>query len=817
MSKKNLKTSIGADTIRKIKSTAQETIPFAEVYENGLILNYRKKGTEVYSLAFSLENINYLMLKDSDKQKKMDAYIAPLNALPSDISYQEICFNVPLNTKSLQETIAGEKLPDETEYDRTYIANQQKFIKNIREQKTETKLYFALSYKTKSRSDNPYNILMQNYLKISTAYSEIGIRTEVLTVKERLHLFHDLYNPYSDGDFQLPADMYKKGQSIQDYIAPSVFNFKPNKFTMGAANCRCFFVRAFSETIDDEFITDLTDNEFRIAVSKHIKLLDKSIAEKLVGNRLKDLETSRQTRNQRNARNGTNYIPYDLKKNIDACEQLLDKLNQSEELYFVSIYIFLASNSPEELENDTKSLKGICQRHHVSLLPVTFRQEEALNSVLPLAQDDLELGQYLLSSGVACLLPFSYDRVFSPTGFFYGVNTVSKTPIIIDRKADKNGNAYYLGKSGSGKSMYSKMEIEDILHQTEEDRVIIIDPEREYVKQTLKHGGSVIKISAGTKNFINPFDFFGSFGESEDTIREKADLITSLFEIFKNAPLNAVEKSIIDRCVQLSYKPYLTGGMKRDDIPTFVEFDKILLQQPETTTCHDLHLYLEMYITGSVNIFSHRTNVDLSSRIIDFDLRDLGENLKRAGMLIVVDFIQQQVFKNFELGLWTWLYVDEFQTFYDEDSNNKSCSVFFEKMFARFRKYGGIATGLTQNITNVLKSHSAVSMLQNSQFVVLFEQATNNLEEIARIYDLSEKQCGKLVNTKRGEGLLVSQNIVRPFSKIYPDNNIIYDTITSSFQDKISQMENAQSKCNSNFANVPGAFERNELHNEVHQ
>lgn len=787
MSKTKLKASVGEDTNRKIKSSAQETIPFAEIYENGLMLNYRKKGTEVYSMSFSVENTNYLMLKDSDKQKKMDAYIAPLNALPPDIIYQEICFNVPLNTKTLQETIAGSKLPTDTEYDRTYIENQNKFIKNIREQKTETKLYFSLSYKTKSRTDNPYNILIQNYLKISSAYSEMGVRTEIMTIENRLRLFHDIYNPYSDGDFQLPADMYKKGQSIQDYIAPAAFNFKPNKFTMGAASSRCFYIRAFSETIDDEFITDLTDNEFRVAVSKQIRLLDKGIAEKLVADRLKDLESSRQTRNQRNARNNTNYIPYDLKKNIEACEELLDRLNQSEELYFISIYVLLSSTSPETLESDSKSIKGICQRHHVSMLPVTFRQEETLNAILPMAQDEPELGQYLLSSSVACLLPFSYDRVFSPTGFFYGINTISKTPIIIDRKADKNGNGYYLGKSGSGKSMFSKMEINDIIYQTT-DKIIIVDPEREYVKQTLAHNGTVIKIAADTNNYINPFDFFGGFGENEDTVRGKADLIISLFEIFKNAPLDAAERSIIDRCVQLSYKPFVQGGMKRKDIPTFVEFDKILLEQPETTICNDLHLYLEMYITGTVNIFSHQTNVDLSNRIIDIDLRDLGENLKRAGMLIVIDFIQQQVFKNYEDKFWTWLYVDEFQTFYSEDGANTSCAVFFEKMFARFRKYGGIATGLTQNITNVLKSNTAVSMLQNSQFVVLLEQATNNLEEISRIYDLSEKQAGKLVNTKRGEGLLISQNIVRPFSKIYPDNNIIYDTITSSFQDKISKI-----------------------------
>lgn len=787
-------TKVGGDTVKTVKITAQDTIPFAEIYENGMILNQRIKGKETYSLTFSFENTNYLMLKDEEKLKKQDGYIQPLNSLPEDITYQELLVNVPLETKTLHDTMVGENLPTKTEYDRAYIQNQEHFIKEIKSNQIETKRYFTLSYETKSKSDNPYNILVQQYTKISMAFSEIGVRTELLTAEQRLELFHTIYNPFEIGTFQLPENMYLKGTDIRDYIAPAAFDFKTNKIIMGGAYCRVFFVRSFAEVIDDGFLDELTDNEFRVVVSKQLKLVDKGIAEKLVGDRLRALETNNQTRMSRNAREGTNYIPYDLKKNISACEELLDSLNNEQELFNMGMYILLSSTSREALENDTKAIRGICQRHHVSITPASFRQEEALNAVLPLAQNYPALNQYLLSSGVSTLLPFSYDRLFCPTGFYYGKNTISKAPIITDRKKDKNGNGFYVGKPGSGKSMYSKMEIEDVYYQTETDRIVVVDPEREYVSQCLKHGGSVIRISANSTNYINPFDVFGDQTENEDTVKTKADLITSLFEVFKNAPLTAKERTIIDRCVKLVYKPCIEAGWSREKIPTFVEYDRVLQEQPEKDICQDLHLYLEMYITGTVDIFAHSTNVDLSNRYIDFDLRDLGANLKKAGMLIVIDFIQQQVFENFDKGIWSWLYVDEFQTFYDDETEISSCSVFFEKMFARFRKYGGIATGLTQNITNVLKSQSAVSMLQNSQFVVLLEQATNNLEQIRRIYGLSDKQAARLVNTKRGEGVLVTQNTVYPFEKIYPNNNIIYDTITTSFADKISQMEKKQSK-----------------------
>lgn len=787
MSKK-LKPSIQPDTTKSLRITAQDTIPFAVLFDNGMLLNKRVKGVETYSLAFSLENTNYSLLKDSDKDKKQQMYISSLNALPDDITYQEILMNVPLNTQSLEETIASGRIAQDTEYDRAYIENQRNFVKNIRQNETETKMYFCLSYQTRSKADNPYAILHQNYAKISAKYAELGVKTEPLSTEQLLELFHNIYNPYSVDEFVLPPDLYKKGTNIRDYIAPSVFNFKPNDILMGDAYCRCFYVRAFAETIDDEFINEITDNEYRVVISKQIKLIDKASAERIVESRLRSLEEENQTRHKKNAESGTSYIPYELRKGIEACEQLLDQLNNSEELFEIGLYIMVSAHSKDDLINVTKSIKGICQRHHISILTATMRQEECLNSIVPMAQDDLHLTNYLLSSGVSMLLPFTYDRQFSPTGFYYGKNTVSKSPIIIDRKEDKNGNGYILGKSGSGKSMYAKLEIEDVMHQTEKDRIIVIDSEREFVPQCKAHSGTIIKISADTKNFINPFEVTCDHNQNEDTLKNKVDLILSLFECFKNADLSAQERSIISRCVTLAYKPYVNGGWRPELLPTFVDFDKVLQEQPEEEV-RDLRLYLEMYITGSVNIFAHQTNVDLTNRYIDFDLRDLGANLKKAGMLIVLDFIQQQVFENFEKGLWTWLYVDEFQTFYDDATDANSCSVFFEKMFARFRKYGGLATGMTQNITNVLKSTTAISMLQNSQFVILLEQATNNLEQITRIYDLSDKQAGRLISTKRGEGILVTKNIAYPFEKVYPKNNIIYNTITTSFADKITQLE----------------------------
>lgn len=781
-------------TSKSIKLSSQDTIPFYEMFENGIVLQKNKtknkKYNDRYSITFKIENTDYLLLKDTDKIKKQEIYLSPLSSLPTDVYYQELIINTPVDVKQIENTIVPQSLDTSTDYNLTYIKNQQNFVNQINKNNSEKKIYISLSYLPKSDTDNAENILMQTFVKISEKYAELGTKCTILTAFDKLELFHNIYHPFDYKYFQMPSDIYKKGLDIKDYISPSAFEFNNNYIQLGSCYSRLFYVRSFSESLDDEFINDLTDNNYRINISKQINLIDKAIAEKSIIDRLKNLEMDNQTRHKKNAENNTNYIPYHLKREIQACEDTLDQLQNREELFDIGIYIMISAESLEELENITKDIKGITQRHHIMLSVATFRQEECLNSILPLAYDEIKITTYLLSSAIGILIPFSYIKLFNKKGFYYGKNTVSKSPIILNRKDDKNGNGFYLGKSGSGKSMYAKMEIEDILHQTVNDKIIVIDPEGEFVNQCHKHNGTVVKISPNTVDYINPFDVSSDHNKNEDFILGKSDLILSIFEVFKDTKLTASEKSVIDRVVLLCYKDYINSNFDNSKIPTFKDFDRILLEQPQQEIANDLHLYLEMYVTGSVNIFSHTTNVDLSSNFVVFDLRDLGANLKKVGMLIILDHIWQSLLDNYSKGIYTWLYADEFHLFYSDNEDNNSSGVFFESVFARFRKYGGLATGLTQNITNVLLSPTALSMLQNAQFVILLEQATKNLNEIAELYDLSDKQKSRLLSLDKGEGILISNNIAHPFEKIYPKDNLIYETITTDFKDKIKKIKN---------------------------
>lgn len=780
----NEKSTSGAGAT--LKNTAQKTIPFVEQYENSMFLVENKKGKEIYSLCFSFDNTNYSVLTEEKKLKINLPYQAIFNSLSPDVCYQEIYLNKPIESDRLHNLLAP-KFPQDSSYCEAYAENQHNFIKDIENSVSDTALYFAISYTKKTKLDNVYNILMQAYSRVAEHLEEMGVKSQMLTVEQALGLLYDIYNPFDIGGLQLPPDMYKRGTRVRDYIAPSSFLFKPKYTALGSVFNRVLYVSGYSNFLEDSFITALLDNSFRVTVSKHVQHVSKDNAVKEVTGRLRTLESDKQTRNARNKREGTNYIPYQLQKEIESCEEILTLLQEKEELFDIGIYIGISAEHQEDLDDITKLIIGICSEYGVKTQVATFRQEDALASILPFATDKLKITSYLLSSAVGVTAPFTYERKISDDGFYYGRNAITRSPIIINRKDDKNGNGFYTGKSGSGKSIYAKLEINDILFQTQTDKVIVIDPEREFVKQCDSLGGTVVKISPNTTQYINPFDVNETCGRHEDMVKNKADLLLSIFAVFKGDKLTAKEKTIVDRCTQLVYRPFIESGFKAETIPTFEQFAPILKGQAEEES-KDLSLYLEMYVTGTVNLFSHKTNVDMTNRYIVFDLLELNANLKKAAMLIILDHIWNEILNNFDKGIYTWLYADEFHLFYGDNEDNNSSGVFFERVFARCRKYGGLATGLTQNITNVLKSDTALSMLQNSQFVVLLEQASENLKKIASLYDLSEKQQGKLASCKMGEGLLVTRNISIPFNKLYPKNNVVYDTITTDFKDKIKTM-----------------------------
>lgn len=774
---------------RTVRNTAQDTIPYLEQYENGLYLIDREKGLGRYAFIWHLGNTDYRLLKETEKQKRLDAYSAVFNTLPPDIHYEEMYINLPVNEQAIREAILPPKEPEGlSAFETAWRKNQAGFADQFASQMTRTEIYLVLSYRVRAKLDNALAILLAAGERIQSYLSEMGVTMEPVSIRQSLWLLHAIYNPYEEDTFILPPDLYRKGTKIRDYIAPSAFRFKPNHTELGGYFNRILFVNGYSSSLDDEFLSSLLDNRFKVTVAKHVDHVDKEIAFQQINARMRALESDRQTRNQRNARNGTNYIPFFLQSQIDACREMMKDLQEAEELFRVGLYISISAHSMEELEDITKVIVGVCRQHLVSIKRATMRQEEGLASVLPLGQDQLKLAPYMMTSGLSMLLPFTFASISQPKGLYYGKNTMSGSPLILDRKAAKNGNSFIVAKPGAGKSMHAKMEINNVLFSTDRDQVIVIDPEREFVELCRAHGGTVIRLAPGTENHINPLDAGRDNGRNEDFLLTKADMLQSLFAVFKGSRLTAAEKSLIDRTLRAVYKPYIAGGYRPEDMPTLRNFYDILSSddQPEAK---DLALTLEMYAFGSVDLFSHPTNVELHNRFVVFDVRDLGANLKKAGMLIALDYIQNQLLSNKEAGINTWLYADEFHLFYSDTEDQNSAGVFFERVFARCRKYGGLATGITQNVTNVMASQSALSMLQNCQFVVLLDQAGENLRQLISLYDLSDQQAAKITKAKKGEGLLIYNDLPIPFSNIYPKDNIVYDALTTDFRDNQAQLQ----------------------------
>lgn len=777
--------SSSSKSAKKIRNKdAQQTIPFLELYENGMMLVSCEKGKERYAMVWKFENSNYQGMSEPAQIKKQESYKAIFNGLSPDIQYQEICINVPVNVSEVLNVIAPqeakERVADDDTYAQTYFKNQENFIHDISSSVSDKNFYFALSYVKKSKLDVPHNILIQAGEKIKDKLQLLGSVCNKLSADEILHLLHQFYNPYDEEEFKIPENLGVKGIRVRDYIAPSAFNFKNQYIEMGNCYTRCFFAWEYGDELDDSFIQKLMQNQFKIVVSKQIKHIDKDIALKQINNRLRELEQERQDRNAKNKREGTDYIPLNLREEIDSCIEMQKTIKRTEELFDVGIYICVSAKTLEELEDITKIISGASREFLVTIKPAALRQEEALASIAPFANDKLKLTHYFFTSSIGATIPFTFNNNFSGSGFFYGKSVATGTPIVIDRTEDINGNGFIVGKSGSGKSLYAKLEINDIYYLKPNDRIIIIDPEREFVNQASKFNGQIIQISVDTEQFINPFDLdVDEFEKEESAIRGKTSLIESLMGVFKGIALTANEESIIDRCVRQVYAEYVNSNFDNSKLPTLSDFYTCIGKQPDAES-HDLQLYLERYVYGSVNIFAHKTNIQLDNRITVFDLSKLSGNLRQAGLLIILDNIWKQVLRNYNNKISTWIYADEFQLYYD-DNGAAGTGDYFESIWARCRKYGGKTTGITQNISKVVASQTASAMLQNSQCVTLLEQQKINLDIIKDLYGLSDEQASRLYAPKIGEGIIISKNTAIPFERRYPTGNEVYNVISTKF------------------------------------
>ena len=780
----------------RIPQSAQDTIPFIEVYENGLFLTTE----DTYTLIFAFTNIDYTLMRENEQSNIYEGYQQILNSLPTDIRYQEFIMNKNINKTQLERALLPTK-KDEQCSKELFDDYHQIMNENIRlsEKASSDKVMIAsISYTPYSKFDTP-DTLFKYYNEIQSNFNSISCTTTQLMPEEVLEVIYNYYHSFDDTEFLLPKNIYANG-NIKDYIAPSMFTFKPKEIEIGESFTRVLFLRKFDREIDDRFITDLLDNNWKVSISKHIKKLDKGFAIEKITQEIFDVQRNIQTRKSKNHKSGGDFIPFRLTDKLNELEDLQNRLSDSScELFEVGVFVSISARTKEDLEELTKEIVNRAIKHQVKLDTIVRQQEYGLHTMLPFAinyfndENRNNINTYLLSDATGMLIPFSANTYFTERGIFYGMNQLTRSAIILDRTNEMNSNGYTLGTSGSGKSMFTKSEIWDVFMHNPNDELIVIDPENEYADLIKLLKGETLKIAPNSKTNLNFFDTDLEYSEEGMTaVAMKSNFIMTVIETIKSNALTATERSKIDACINEIYKPFINSGGKKEFLPTLTDFYENLKKknEPETETIANA---IELYVSGSFNNFAGKTNIDINNRFLNIDISNMGEQLGAVGLQVILEFIWQRVIDNKKKGVRTWVWIDEFSVMF-QDEESQSSGKFFQKVYKRIRKHGGVITGITQNISEVLESKQARTMIANTEFVVLLQQKKEDLNQIVKMFDLSPSQISYINKGKRGvgSGLIICGNEIIPFQKLIPKTSLFYESANTTFtsEDERTREEN---------------------------
>ena len=578
--------------------------------------------------------------------------------------------------------------------------------------------------------------------------------------------------------------LVESGLSVKDFIAPSSFAFPKGRiFQMGNLYGAMSFLAITASDISDRMLADFLNMDSSLIVSMHLQSVDQTAAIKTVKHTITELDRSKIEEQKKAVRAGydIDIIPSDLATYGKDAKALLKELqSQNERMFLITFLVMNTGRTEQELENNVFQAQSIAQKHNCNLRRLDYQQEQGLMSILPLAQNLIEIQRALTTSSTAIFVPFTTQELFQdgPGTLYYGLNALSNNLIMVDRKKLKNPNGLILGTPGSGKSFSAKREITNAFLVTDDD-VIICDPESEYTALVTKLKGQVIKISPSSSQYINPMDINSNYSEEDNPIALKADFILSLCELVVGGKdgLQPVEKTVIDRCVHQIYQKYFNDP-RPENMPILQDLYEALLKQEEKEA-HHVATALEIYVTGSLNLFNHRTNVDIENRLVCYDIKELGKQMKKIGMLVVHDQVWGRVTANRSAGKTTWYYMDEFHLLLREEQT----AAYSVEIWKRFRKWGGIPTGITQNIKDLLASREVENIFENSDFIYMLNQAAGDRAILAKQLNISPHQLSYVTHSGEGEGLLFYGNVILPFVDRFPTDLELYRIMTTKLSE----------------------------------
>ena len=764
----------------KKQKSAQDSIPFQRMFPDGIC----RVTDSYYTKTVQFQDINYQLNQNEDKTAIFDGWCDFLNYFDSSVRFQLSFVNMSANKDNYARYITISPQGDDFDSIRLeYTQMLQNQLARGNNGLIKTKyLTFGVEADglkaAKPRLERIETDILNNFKRL-------GVAAEPMNGTERLRLLHGMLHMDEQEPFRFSWDwLAPSGLSVKDFIAPSSFEFRTGRsFGVGRRIGCASFLQILAPELNDRMLADFLDMESSLIVSMHVQSVDQVKAIKTIKRKITDLQKMTIEEQKKAVRAGydMDIIPSDLATYGTEAKKLLQDLqSRNERMFLLTFIVVNTAGSRQQLDNNVFQAVSIAQKYNCQLTRLDFWQEEGLMSSLPLGLNQIEIQRGLTTSSVAIFIPFTTQELFQDgkEALYCGLNALSNNLIMVDRKRLKNPNGLILGTPGSGKSFAAKREIANVFLVTDDD-IIICDPEAEYGPLVERLHGQVIKISPTSPHYINPMDLNLNYSDDENPLSLKSDFILSLCELIVGGKdgLMPVEKTIIDRCVRMVYRDYLSDPVP-ENMPILEDLYNELRRQEEKEAQY-IATALEIYVSGSLNVFNHRTNINIANRIVSFDIKELGKQLKKIGMLIVQDAVWNRVTVNREAHKSTRYYIDEMHLLLREEQT----AAYTVEIWKRFRKWGGIPTGITQNVKDLLSSREVENIFENSDFILMLNQASGDRQILAKQLNISPHQLSYVTHSGEGEGLLFYGNVILPFVDRFPRGEL-YDLLTTKPQEQ---------------------------------
>ena len=752
----------------RVPRRVQDVIPIKRIWTDGIFLVGNK-----FSKMYRFTDINYLVASRADKESMFLAYSELLNSLDAGATTKVTINNRRLNRVNFEQTILMPLRGDKRDVYR------KEYNKMLMDKATEGNGIIQEKYVTitvmKKDVEEARAYFARTGADLISHFAALGSKCTELDATERLRVLHDFYRTGEEVDFHFHArDMMRKGHDFRDYICPDSIEKSSDHLMLGDRFCRVLYLKDYASYIKDNMVTELTDMSRNMMLSIDIVPVPTDEAVREVENRLLGVETNitNWQRRQNANNNFSAVIPYDMELQRKEAKEFLDDLTTRDQRMMLGVItMVLTAETLEQLDADTEAVLSIARKHMCQLAVLKYQQFDGLNTVLPIGTRRIDAFRTLTTESLAVFIPFKVQEIMDKGGIYFGENAISHNLIMCNKENLLNQSAFLLGVPGSGKSFNAKELITFLMLNTDDD-ILICDPEGEFAPRVEAMGediGTVIHVAAGGKHRLNAMYMVEGYGENNPIV-EKSQFIMSLVEQIDKNGVGPQHKSIIDRCTAQVYKEAAETGI----VPTLATLREKLLVQPEFKA-QEIALSLELFTTGSLDIFGHASNVNLDKRVVVFNIHDLGEQLKPTGLLVITDTMLNRVTLNWQRGKRTHVFIDEFHVVFENEQSGN----FFTSAWRQFRKRNAYPTAITQNVEYLLDSVQASTMVSNSEFVVMLNQATNDREKLAKLLNISNEQMSYVTNADAGCGLIRYGRALVPFINRFPKDTELYKLMTT--------------------------------------